>query len=137
MGKLKYYFFVVDIGFILYWLITLLHLIPEEFLFKDYENEILSAWNWSFLPIDLAISFTGLLSIWLWKNDYQAWKSTAVISLALTFCSGLMAISFWVLRNDFDVAWWIPNLFLMNYPLFFLPALVWADQHQTNQLHDI
>jgi len=65
MNKLKYFFLVVDTGFILYWLITILEIIPNEYLFKDYHNQILVAWNWSFLPIDMLISGTGLASLWL------------------------------------------------------------------------
>ena len=124
MNKLKYFFLVVDIGFIAYWLITLLGVIPNEYLFKDYENPILVAWNWSFLPLDLFISATGLTSLWLWKKDNNNWKSLALISLVLTFCSGLQAIAFWTLRSDFDISWWIPNLFLLIYPLFFIPGFV-------------
>jgi hypothetical protein len=55
MEKLKPWVLAVDIGFIAYWLITLLHLIPGEYLFQDYNNPILVAWNWSFLPLDLFI----------------------------------------------------------------------------------
>jgi len=39
----------------------LAHVIPESYLFKDYDNPILQAWNWSFLPLDLCISFTDLI----------------------------------------------------------------------------
>ncbi len=124
MNKLKYFFLVVDIGFIAYWLITLLGVIPNEYLFKDYENPILVAWNWSFLPLDLFISGTGLTSLWLWKKNSKNWKTLALISLVLTFCSGLQAVSFWFLRSDFDISWWIPNLFLLIYPVFFIPGFV-------------
>ncbi len=126
MNKLKYFFLVVDIGFIAYWLITLVGVIPNEYLFKDYENPILVAWNWSFLPLDLFISSTGLTSLWLWKKDNNNWKSLALISLVLTFCSGLQAIAFWTLRSDFDISWWIPNLFLLIYPLFFKGGIHFA-----------
>ncbi len=122
MNRLKTYFLVVDIGFILYWLITLLKIIPSEYLFKDYHNPILVAWNWSFLPLDLCISGTGLASLWLWNKKNLNWKPLALISLVLTSCSGLQAIAFWVLRTDFDPSWWIPNLFLLIYPLFFIPG---------------
>ena len=71
-------FLVVDLGFIADWAITLAGVIPDEYLFKDYDNPILSAWNWSFLP----------------------------------------------LRADFDPAWWLPNWFLLLYPLWFLPTLI-------------
>ncbi len=127
MNRLKYFFSVVDIGFIVYWLITLLGLVPDEYLFKDYHNPILVAWNWSFLPLDLFISGTGLSSLWLWRIKHNSWRPLALISLVLTFCSGLQAISFWVLRSDFDISWWIPNLFLLIYPLFFIPGFVRFD----------
>jgi hypothetical protein len=121
---LKIFFLVTDIGFIIYWLITLLHIIPAEYLFKDYNNPILVAWNWSFLPLDLSISLTGITTLILYTRKSPAWKLTAVISLVLTFCSGLQAISFWAMRLDFDPLWWGTNLYLLVYPLFFLPGLL-------------
>lgn len=123
MGSLRYFFLLTDVGFILYWLVTLSGLIPPEYLFKDYHNPILSAWNWSFLPLDLLISATGLWSLRLFARGAN-WESAALVSLVLTFCSGLMALAFWTLRRDFDIAWWLPNLYLMLYPLFYLPSLL-------------
>ena len=123
MTRLRYFFWLTDLGFVVYWLITLTQLIPDEFLFKDYNNPILMHWNWSFLPLDLAISATGFLSLYLLKTN-RAWKQVALISLVLTFSSGLQAISFWTLANDFDIWWWLPNLYLLIYPLFFFKELV-------------
>jgi len=114
---------LTDLGFVVYWLMTLTHLIPDQFLFKDYNNPILMHWNWSFLPLDLAISATGFLSLYLLKTK-GAWKKVALISLVLTFSSGLQAISFWTLANDFDFLWWLPNLYLLIYPLFFIQKLI-------------
>jgi hypothetical protein len=116
-------FLIVDLGFIAYWAITLAGVVPEEYLFKDYDNPILAAWNWSFLPLDLAISATGLMALRRAKGGLS-WRSLALVSLVLTSCSGLMAVSFWTLRGDFDPAWWLPNLFLLLYPLCFLPKLM-------------
>jgi hypothetical protein len=124
MKKLKKIFLITDIGFILYWLITLLHLVPDEYLFKDYNNPILVAWNFSFLPLDLLISFTGFLSLFCYHRGVKVWRKIALISLVLTFCSGLQAIAFWTLRLDFDLNWWLPNLFLLIYPMFFIPGLI-------------
>jgi hypothetical protein len=31
-----------------------------------------------------------------------------------------MAVVFWAIRGDFELAWWVPNLFLLVYPLFFI-----------------
>lgn len=123
MQRLKPWFLTVDIGFIAYWLITLFHVIPAEYLFQDYENPILTAWNWSFLPLDLFISATGLSSLRLWQRGSALWRPVALISLVLTSCSGLQAIAFWTIRQDFDPMWWIPNLILLIYPLFFIPRL--------------
>jgi hypothetical protein len=124
MRTLKHFLLFTDIGFLLYWSLTLLHLFPEEYLFKDYNNPILFAWNLSFLPLDLIISFTGILSLLLHKKHLKYWNKVVLISLVLTSCSGLQAISFWTLRRDFDLMWWLPNLFLLIYPLFFIRRLL-------------
>ncbi len=124
MKRLKYFFLVTDLGFILYWTITLFQMIPEEFLFKDYKNSIMISWNWSFLPIDLLISFTGFTGLYLYKKRHKAWKVLSLLSLTLTFCSGLMAISFWAIRKDFDLVWWSVNIYLLLYPMFFFKGLV-------------
>ncbi|MFN8544152.1 MAG: DUF5360 family protein [Candidatus Binatia bacterium] len=124
MGTLRPFFLVTDTGFVLYWLVTALHLIPPEHLFKDYADPILVAWNWSFLPLDLTVSATGYASLVLHARGRTAWAPWALVSLVLTSCSGLMAIAFWTLRADFALAWWLPNLYLLFYPLAFLPGLV-------------
>ncbi|MBK9578356.1 MAG: DUF5360 family protein [Fibrobacterota bacterium] len=121
-------FVAVDTGFVLYWCITALHLLPPEWLYKDHANPLLVAWNWSFLPLDLAISATGYLALAMWKGRRPAWRKWAIVSLALTSASGLQAVSFWAIRSDFDPFWWAPNLFLLAYPWVFLPRLVAADE---------
>lgn len=121
---LKSLFLITDIGFILYWTVTYFQLIPKEYLYQDYQNRLLVIWNWSFFPLDLLISITGLLSIYLHRNNDELWKKVALISLVLTFCSGLQAIVFWIIKLDFDPVWWIPNLYLLLYPLFFIPDLM-------------
>jgi len=117
-----------DIGFLLYWSITALHLIgvvhlPPDYLFKDYDNPLVFAWNWSFMPLDVALSLAGLTGMALWRRGHPAAFALVAFSLALTFCAGLMAIAFWVITGDFDLGWWLPNLFLMIWPLFYLPKL--------------
>ncbi|MDQ0233439.1 DUF5360 family protein [Metabacillus malikii] len=120
MKYLKPFFLVTDIGFIIYWIVTYFQLIPKTWAFKDYDNSIIIAWNWSFFPLDLLISFTGLTSLYLHKKRNDAWRTLALISLVLTFTSGLQAIAFWFYSNDFDITWWAFNLYLLIYPLFFL-----------------
>ena len=118
MRQLRYFFIVIDWTFILYWSITALHLIPDAYLYNDYKNQILIAWNWSFFPLDMAVSFTGLSSLYLYRRENARWRKLALLSLVLTSVSGLQAISFWVLYHDYDPVWWIPNLILLIYPLF-------------------
>lgn len=124
MRALRPLLVVTDVGFLVYWLLTGLRLIPAAWAFKDYDDPILVAWNWSFLPLDLCISATGFTSIVLHRRGSPAWRGAAIVSLTLTLCSGLQAVAFWAIRRDFDVSWWAPNLFLFGYPLFFLPRLV-------------
>jgi len=115
---------MTDIGFILYWTVTWTGLIPEEYQYKDYGNELLVAWNVSFAPLDLIISVTGLLSLSYYRARNPLWRPLCTISLVLTFCSGLQAIAFWAIRADFDWMWWTPNLYVLFYPLLFLPGLI-------------
>ena len=120
---------ITDLGMLTYWAVTALMAlsildIPGEWLFKDYDDPRVMAWNWSFLPIDLLLSVTGLWALRLEKRGRAEWKIWSAVSLTLTVCAGLMAISYWVLVRDFNLAWWIPNLFLMLWPLPFLAYLV-------------
>ena len=124
MNTLRWYFIAVDVGFVVYWTITALHLIPAHLLFKDYHEPLMVTWNWSFMPLDLFISATGFMSLYRWKKDDLRWRSTAIVSLALTTASGLQAIAFWSAAGDFDPTWWAPNLFLAIYPWVFIFNLV-------------
>ena len=125
---LKGFFLVTDIGMICYWTITYLKLIPAEYLFKDYMNPLVVTWNWSFLPLDLLIPFTGLTSIYFMKENKVLSERIAIVSLALTSASGLQAISFWFIQSDFDMSWWIPNLYLLLYPVYFLFKLLTSEE---------
>ncbi|PAE16004.1 hypothetical protein CHH91_10200 [Virgibacillus sp. 7505] len=124
MKYLKPFFLVTDIGFIIYWIVTYLHIIPKSWAFKDYNNPLTIAWNWSFLPLDILISITGLYSLYLYEKNAEQWKMIALVSLVLTFCSGLQAIAYWSFNGDFDMSWWIMNLYLLIYPIFFIVPLV-------------
>lgn len=126
MKTLRYFFIFVDSGFILYWAITLLHLIPAPYLYNDYTNPILVNWNWSFFPLDMAVSATGLYSVYLASRQQPAWQTYALISLVLTSVSGLQAVAYWTLARDFDLTWWLPNLFLLVYPLYYIPRFMRA-----------
>jgi hypothetical protein len=124
MRNLPRFFLLVDIGFLLYWLITSFKLIPLQYLYQDYSDPRLVAWNWSFFPIDMLISASGLFSLWLRRKGDPRWTRLALTSLILTMSSGLMAISYWVFAHDFSLQWWVPNLFLLFYPLFFIGRIM-------------
>ena len=81
------------------------------------------AWNWSFAPLDLLASACGLWALRLARRQDARTYTVLIVALALTFWAGLQAISFWAIRGDFELGWWLPNLFLL-YPLWFLPALL-------------
>lgn len=115
---------ITDISFVLYWTMVFFRLLPDEYLFSDYKNPVVSDWNYSFYPLDLLISLTGLVSIALWRRGADSWRPLCLVSLTLTFCSGLQAIAFWALRGEFDLGWWAVNIFLMIYPVVFSHKLV-------------
>ena len=115
---------VTDVGFLMYWLASALSLFPPDWLYKDHDNPILHAWNWSFAPVDITASLLGLTSLWMRRQSRVSWDSVALLSLALTFCAGLMAVSFWTIRRDFDVGWWLPNLYLIVWPIIAVPGIL-------------
>lgn len=115
---------ITDIGFLLYWLASALALLPPDWLYKDHTDPIVIAWNWSFAPIDLAASATGLLVLWLARKRSSSWQHVAILSMTLTFAAGVFALSFWALRSDFDPAWWLPNAYLVVWPLMCICAVL-------------
>lgn len=125
---LKALFLITDIGFLAYWAVTALvamrifH-IPAELLFKDYNDPLMVVWNWSFMPLDILASLSGLGAVWRYRRGLE-WRGLALISMVLTFCAGFMAICFWAFQGSFDVSWWLPNLFLVLWPIVMLRAIL-------------
>ena len=101
---------------------------PAALQFRDYSRQIFVNWNWSFLPLDLAISATGLTSLWFSRKGLAPALGLMTISLSLTFVFGLQAISFWEFAQDFSVACWLASLFLMLYPLVFITRLIGSNE---------
>ncbi|BAJ32848.1 hypothetical protein KSE_70920 [Kitasatospora setae KM-6054] len=109
---------VTDIGFLLYWTATLLALVPAQYAYKDYDNPVLSDWNYSFVLLDVLASATGLTALRLSRcGAASGARPLMLVSLALTSTAGLQAVAFWALRGDFSMAWWLPNLFLLLFPV--------------------
>ena len=129
MGKtLRALLLVTDVGFLLYWTITLGRVLPAAWLFAGYEDPVVSAWNLSFMPLDLLVSATGIGAVVLARRCPGSARALLTISLGATSISGLQAIAFWTLRREVDLAWWLPNLFLLLWPLPFLARIVWAGE---------
>lgn len=106
-----------EIGMLMYWALALLLVlgvvsINPELMYSDYQNPLIVSWNWSFFPIDLIFSVTGLYARYYAPNPRLKLILSAV-ALSLMFCAGLMAISFWLLRAEFDWFWWAMNIGLM------------------------
>ncbi|GII60709.1 hypothetical protein Skr01_07940 [Sphaerisporangium krabiense] len=112
---------LTDLAFVAYFTVTGLRLIPPAWAFADYTDPLMTDWNWSFLWIDLLAGATGLGSLCLLRRGSPSGPGLMLVSLVLTMASGLMAIAFWTLRGDFSPAWWLPNLYLMLFPV---PAIV-------------
>lgn len=113
---------ITDLFFIAYWSMTLLQAagiihIDPSLLYSDYDNPDVTAWNWSFFPLDVILSVIGLASVRMARNADPRWQGAAIISLTLTVCAGLMAIAFWAFKGDFDPLWWAVNLFFLIWPL--------------------
>lgn len=120
---------ITDLLFLAYWSAALLNQvgllsIPPELMYAGHDNPRVVAWNWSFFPLDLAFSVTGLLAVRAARRGDPTWRPLALISLTLTVVAGLMAVAYWAILREFDPSWFLPNLALLIWPLFFLPRLV-------------
>ncbi|GGR66490.1 hypothetical protein GCM10010252_00130 [Streptomyces aureoverticillatus] len=138
LTSVKVAMLVTDLGFLAYWSAALLGLIPAEYAYKDYDDPVMSDWNYSFLPLDVAASATGLTSLYLCRRERRdapdarphriAWRPLMLVSLTFTSTAGLQAVVFWALRGDWSPTWWIPNLALLLFPV---PAIARLLRHDT------
>lgn len=106
---------VIDIGFIVYWSLIILRVLPPEVMFEGHEKPEVQAWNWSFLPLDIAAAVTGIVGQTTKRLDSTVLLTT---SLVLTSVAGGMALAYWVVLGYFDILWWAPNLVLLLFPLW-------------------
>lgn len=123
---LRWNLWLTDLGFLAYWTVTALHALPPEWLYRDHDDPVMVAWNWSFAPIDLAASALGLWGLRRASRGDGDWRTPVTLSIALTFAAGAMALSFWALRGDFDPGWWAPNAYLVAWPVIAVRALSWS-----------
>jgi len=120
---------ITDLLFLAYWLASGLDkvgliAIPADWLYAGAGEPRVDAWNWSFFPLDLAFSVTGLAAVAASRKGSASWRPMALISLILTMVAGGMAVGYWTLLGEFDPAWYLPNLALLIWPLAFLPGLM-------------
>jgi hypothetical protein len=120
---------ITDWLFIGYWTLSgfdklgLIH-ITADLLYANAHDPRVVAWNWSFLPLDIAFSVIGLAAVRASRRGKPVWRPLALISLVLTMVAGGMAVGYWTLLGEFDPAWFLPNLALLLWPLAFLPGLI-------------
>ncbi|MEL6342176.1 MAG: DUF5360 family protein [Myxococcota bacterium] len=121
---IKPWLIATDLGMLTYWAVTAAKAlgildIPGEYLYAGYDDPLMVIWNWSFFPLDLVFSVTGLAAAALLRCGHDGWRLLAPVSLALTWCAGFMALSFWALQGSFDPVWWAMNGFLVAWPTAF------------------
>ena len=126
---LRYLLTLTDVLFILYWsMAALLELgvvdISQDLMYADYNNPRVVAWNWSFFPLDIIFSIVGLAAVRADAVGMPIWRPLTIISLILTMTAGGMAVSYWAILGEFDPSWFLPNLLLLIWPVFFLQKLV-------------
>lgn len=133
MRASKWLLVMVDAGLVIYWMAVLADVIPTEQAFRDYANPVVQAWNWSFFPLDILAAILGFVGVYLTRRTNPLGEIVLTAGLTLTFCAGFMAISFWAYYGDFNLAWWVPNGFLMAIPLavLFFMSRTWDRRRKT------
>jgi hypothetical protein len=127
--SLRLWILITDIGFLLYWAVSGLALIgvitlSSDWMYGGYDDPRVVAWNWSFLSIDLPFSLLGLVAVAAERAGNPVWRPLAILSLAFTIAAGAMAVSYWALLQEWNPSWFVTNLTLVIWPLFYLPGLV-------------
>jgi hypothetical protein len=127
--SLKWALTATDVAFMVYWSIAILEClglisIPSDWLYAHAHDPRVVAWNWSFFPLDIAFSITGLWAVHAASQGNPIWRPLALISLILTIVAGGMACGYWLLLGEVDAVWFGMNAVLVIWPLVFLPALV-------------
>jgi hypothetical protein len=127
--RLSMFMLATDMLFLAYWSLSLLAQLglmapPAGLMYAGYDQPRVIAWNWSFMPTDILFSVSGIVAVLLARRSSRLWHPVAIMSLCFTMIAGLMAISYWTLLREFDPVWYLPNLALVVWPLFFLPGLV-------------
>ena len=120
---------LTDVAFLLYWAMAALSVsglvqIPPDWMYANYDQRDVIAWNWSFLPMDLAFAWFGLRAVAAARRGDPVWRPYAIVSLTLTMAAGGMAVSYWALLREFDPVWFLSNLLLVIWPLFFMRRLL-------------
>ncbi len=120
-----------DVGFVAYWAVAALSqfgliAIPSEWMYANYDQPDVIAWNWSYLPMDLAFSWFGLRAVARARTG-RPWRGHALVSLTLTMAAGGMAVSYWALLGEIDPGWFGTNALLVIWPLFFMHSLIEPD----------
>jgi Family of unknown function (DUF5360) len=120
---------LIDGGMLLCWAAAALACagliaLPASLMYGGYGTPVIDAWNWSFAPLDVAFALTGLAAVQLAARGDARWWPLVLVSLSLTLCAGLMALSFWALRGEFVFSWWATNAVLMAAGLYWLVRLV-------------
>ena len=116
---------VIDYGMLIYWMLSGLSALgiiqlSGQYMYAGYGDPVMEAWNWSFAPLDMLFALSGLYAVSVARSGTARWQPFALVSFSLTFCAGLMAISFWAIIGFFDPFWWVPNIALMVIPAYWI-----------------
>jgi hypothetical protein len=115
-----------DVGFLIYWTLIATSALPADRMFADYDSPAVTAWNWSFLPLDVLASITGFLALRALRDTRPEASVLLPVSLTLTSTAGGMALAFWAISGDLEWSWWLPNAFLLLFPI---PLLIHLARH--------
>ncbi|MEV3959673.1 DUF5360 family protein [Nocardia sp. NPDC050193] len=118
LARIKRVLLWTDLGFLAYWVATVFGVVSVG------ADPFLQQWNWSFLGLDLAAIGLGLGSLLLVRRRPAAGERLMLVSLTATAAAGVMALNFYLVRCEFDPAWWIPNGWLVLFPAVAITAIL-------------
>ncbi|MCK9268165.1 MAG: YvaD family protein [Alkaliphilus sp.] len=99
-------------GYISYWILALLGVIPIE-----YSNANEFAYEWSFAVIDILIGLMNLTSLFMYLRKNLYWKIMLTITLSVSVGINFHTMIYWVILKNFSNPMWFIAMWVFSYSL--------------------
>lgn len=125
----KYILGFMGFGYISYWILAILGVIPIP-----YSNANEYAYEWSFAVIDILIGLMNLISLFMYKKKNAYWKMMLTITLSISMGINFHTMIYWIILKNFSNPMWFMAMFVFSYSFI---GLILLTKEQLNERYSI